>query len=313
MIISASRRTDIPAFYSDWLMNRIEQGFLLTRNPFNYHQVSRVSLEPEDVDAIVFWTRNPTKITKVLDVLDGKGVHYYFQYTITGYPRSIERSVPKPMDAIKAFIELSKRLGIGRVVWRYDPILLSNLVDMEEHKRLFAKIASMLAGYTDSVVISVADFYKKTNTNLAKVPGLICSDLLARQEQLLELTEFMARVSSYHGMQIQSCAEEIDLSTVGVPHGKCIDDQRLRELFNLAPKSLKDSGQRPACGCVKSVDIGVYNTCMHGCSYCYATFNHEKTLMQRQLHDPLSPFLVGGTEGVPEALLRKSTSQQSLF
>lgn len=313
MIISASRRTDIPAFYSDWFKNRIEEGFLLTRNPFNYHQISRVSLSPEDVEAIVFWTRNPRKLMKTLDVLDEKGMRYYFQYTITGYPRSIEQSVPKPMDAIKTFIELSERLGLGRVIWRYDPILLSNLVNLDEHKRLFSKIAGMLVGRTDCVVISIADFYKKTSNNLAKVPGLICSDLLAQHEQLLALVEFMAKIASDHGMQIQSCAEEVDLSAVGVPHGKCIDDQRLKTLFNLTPKPAKDPGQRPACGCVRSVDIGMYNTCMHGCSYCYATFNHEKTLMQRQRHDPLSPFLVGGTEGIPEALLRKDTSQQSLF
>jgi len=313
MIISASRRTDIPAFYSDWFMNRIEHGFLLTRNPFNYNQISRVSLNPEDVEAIVFWTRNPRKIMKSLGVLDGKGIRYYFQYTITGYPRLIERSVPRPMDAIKTFIELSERLGPGRVIWRYDPILLSNLVDLDEHKRLFSKIAGMLAGHTDCVVISLADFYKKTSRNLDKVSDLIYSDLLAQQDQLLELADFMARIACEHGMQIQSCAEEVDLSAVGVPHGKCIDDQRLKELFNITPKPMKDHGQRPACGCVKSVDIGMYNTCMHGCSYCYATFDHEKTLAQRQRHDPLSPFLVGGAEGVPEALLRSNASQRSLF
>lgn len=313
MIISASRRTDIPAFYSEWFANRIEQEFLLSRNPFNYHQISRVSLRPGDVEAIVFWTRNPRKILKTLDVLDCKRIPYYFQYTITGYPRTIERSVPRPMDAIKTFIELSERLGLGRVIWRYDPILLSNFVDLNEHKRLFAKIAGMLSGSTNCVVISFADFYKKTSRNLSKVPELICSDLLAQQDQLLELAEFMARIAGEHGMQIQSCAEDVDLSEIGVPHGKCIDDQRLKELFNLTIKPTKDLGQRPACGCVKSIDIGMYNTCMHGCSYCYATFDHEKTLAQRQRHDPLSPFLVGGTEGVSEALLRGDTSQRSFF
>jgi len=313
MIISASRRTDIPAFYSDWFMNRVEQGFLLTRNPFNYHQISRVSLKPEDVEAIVFWTRNPSMLMKSLDVLDRQGMRYYFQYTITGYPRSIERSVPRPIDAIKTFIELSKRLGRGRVIWRYDPILLCNLVDLDEHKRLFAKIAGLLAGHTDCVVISFADFYKKTSRNLAKVSDLVYSDLLAQNDQLLALVDFMARVASEHGMLIQSCAEDIDLSAVGVPHGKCVDDERLKALFNVTPRPSKDPGQRAACGCVKSVDIGMYNTCLHGCSYCYATFDHEKTLAQRQRHDPRSPFLVGGAEDVPEALLRGDVSQRSLF
>lgn len=313
MIISASRRTDIPAFYSDWFRNRIEQGFLLTRNPFNYHQISQISLEPQDVEAIVFWTRNPKNFTETLDALDKKGVRYYFQYTITGYPRSIERSVPRPIDAIKTFIDLSERIGFGRVIWRYDPILLSNLVDIDEHMRLFSKIAGMLAGRTDCVVISFADFYKKTSINLAKVPNLICSDLLEQQNQLFTLADFMCKTAQNYGMQIQSCAEDIDLTTIGIPHGKCIDDQRLKTLFNINAKAAKDSGQRPACGCIKSVDIGIYNTCLHGCSYCYATFDHEKTITQRQRHDPQSPFLIGGTEGVPEELLSKKPSQTSLF
>ncbi|OLU35347.1 DUF1848 domain-containing protein [Pseudomonas sp. PA27(2017)] len=313
MIISASRRTDIPAFYSDWFMNRVEQGFLLTRNPFNYNQISRVSLKPSDVDAIVFWTRNARRIMPSLNVLDSKGMQYYFQYTVTGYPRLIERSVPQPREAIRTFIELSVRLGAGRVIWRYDPILLSNLVSIHEHKRLFSKIAGMLAGYTDLVVVSFADFYEKTNKNLAKVPGLIFSDVLAQQNELLDLVDFMVRTASDNGMKIESCAEEIDMSALGIPHGKCIDDQRLRKLFNIASRQIKDPGQRLACGCVKSIDIGMYNTCLHGCSYCYATFDHDKTLAQRKQHDPMSPFLIGGVEGVPEHLLYVDPPQGSLF
>ncbi|POA23613.1 MULTISPECIES: DUF1848 domain-containing protein [unclassified Pseudomonas] len=313
MIISASRRTDIPAFYHDWFMNRVRQGFLLSRNPFNYNQISRVSLLPADVDAIVFWTRNPKALIQSLDVLDKLGLKYYFQYTITGYPRSLERSVPKPLDAIRMFIQLSELIGKEKVIWRYDPILLSNFVDLNEHKRLFGKIAGLLAGRTDRVVISFSDFYKKTERNLNAVDGLIYSDIVDESSKLLDLSRYMATVANSYGMQIQSCAEVVDTTEADVPHGRCIDNELLRDVFGLTLSDKKDQGQRDACGCVKSVDIGAYNTCLHECSYCYATFNKEMVLKNRRSHDPQSPFLIGGAEGVDPTLLTPGSIQSTLF
>ncbi|EGQ9189875.1 DUF1848 domain-containing protein, partial [Vibrio cholerae] len=157
MIISASRRTDIPAFYTPWFMNRIRDQFLLTRNPFNANQIRRVSLAPEDVDLFVFWTRNPTMLMTHLDDLDYIGYKYYFQYTITGYPKQLEVNVPRPHRAIDTFCKLSDRIGAEKVIWRYDPILLSNVVDIHEHQRLFEKIARMLEGRTKKVIISFSD------------------------------------------------------------------------------------------------------------------------------------------------------------
>lgn len=313
MIISASRRTDIPAFYHEWFMNRIEKGFLLSRNPFNHNQISRVSLLPIDVDAIVFWTRNPKFLMPSLETLNRLGFKYYFQYTVTGYPRSLERSVPKPLDAIRTFVQLSELIGKEKVVWRYDPILLSNIVDIDEHKRLFGKIAQLLAGRTERVVISFSDFYKKTERNLKAVDGLIYSDIVDEYSKLMDLSQYMAKVANSHGMQIQSCAETVDTSEAGVSHGKCIDNELLFDVFGLALNSKKDQGQRDACGCVKSIDIGAYNTCLHECSYCYATFNKEVVLKNRKSHDPNSPFLIGGVENVDPKFLSIGSIQSTLF
>ncbi|MDO6543686.1 DUF1848 domain-containing protein [Photobacterium sanguinicancri] len=313
MIISASRRTDIPAFYTPWFMNRIREGFLLTRNPFNAHQIRRVSLLPEDVDVIVFWTRNPRMLMGHLDELDSLGFNYYFQYTITGYPKKIENSVPRPHRAIQTFINLSDRIGANRVIWRYDPILVSNVIDTDEHKRLFYKIASMLHGKTKRVVISFSDFYKKTERNLASIKDLHYTDITKNPNMLNELVSYMSSVANQFGMSIETCAEEIDTSTSGVAHGKCIDDTLINDLFGLSVGDIKDSGQREACGCIKSIDIGSYNTCLHECSYCYATFNKQTVLKNKSKHDPKSPFLIGGIEGVDPKLLLPPIIQGSLF
>lgn len=296
MIISASRRTDIPAFYNRWFINRILEGYLLTRNPYNPKQVKRVSLAPEDVDVIVFWTRNPARLIPELNIIDGLGYKYYFQYTITGYPRTIETSVPNTYRAIDTFINLSNKIGKDRVIWRYDPIIASNLVDTNEHKRLFSKIAHMLHDHTNTVVISFVDFYKKTESNLKKISNLKYFDITKNNELLLDLAEYMARTANSLGLKIQTCSEFIDLESIGIPHGKCIDDELIKDVFNINLNYGKDKGQRDECGCIKSIDIGSYNTCLHGCSYCYATFNKNAVINNHSKHNENSPFLIGEDE-----------------
>lgn len=313
MIISASRRTDIPAFYSAWFMNRIRDGYALIRNPFNAHQIRKVSLLKEDVDVIVFWTRNADHLIEYLPILDRCGYRYYFQYTITGYPRVLEKSVPNTRRAIESFIKLSNRVGKEKVIWRYDPILLSNKVDMQEHKRLFEKIASLLYGRTETVVISFADFYQKTVRNLNKVDELIFSDIVNEQEALLELCRYCSEIAFQYGMSIESCAENIDTSSIGIPHGKCIDDVLIKRLFDLDVCHDKDKGKRDECGCVKSVDIGSYNTCLHECAYCYATFNKHLVINNKKKHNPNSPFLVGELLEEDKKRLFPEHIQTSLF
>ena len=313
MIISASRRTDIPAFYSQWFMNRVRDGFLLNRNPFNTNQITRVSLKPCDVDVIVFWTRNPSKLMQYLPRLDELEYKYYFQYTITGYPRTIEAAVPKPYAAIETFIKLSEMIGRDKVVWRYDPILLSNQIDINEHKRLFSKIATLLAGKTNRVVISFADFYKKTQRNLDRVNNLLYTDITQNKNELFELSMYMADVARKNGMIIKSCAEHVDTKNIGIEHGKCIDDELIKDVFDLSLSGKKDKGQRDDCGCIKSVDIGMYNTCLHECAYCYATFNQKTVINNKKKHDVDSSFLIGDVEGVDQRLLVPSNVQGRFF
>ncbi|WP_019614438.1 DUF1848 domain-containing protein [Psychromonas ossibalaenae] len=313
MIISASRRTDIPALYHRWFMNRIHAGFLLSRNPYNARQIKRVSLLAEDIDAVIFWTRNAGPIIKHLPELDALNYNYYFQYTLTAYPKILERHLPNPYTAVKTFIKLSDLIGKERVIWRYDPILLSTVTPVNEHKRLFSKIAQMLAGKTKKVVISFADIYQKTERNLNALNGLEYFDILAEKEALQELCLFMANTAAHYGMQISTCAEEISLEKYGVYKGKCIDEQVLNKLFDLQLSAAKDTNQRLQCGCIKSIDIGQYNTCSHGCVYCYAVDSAERVKSNQLKHDPDSPFLLGGIDDVDQKLLLKPIIQQSLF
>lgn len=312
MIISASRRTDIPAFYSEWLINRIMAGYLLIRNPYNMNQVKRISMHVSDVDAIVFWTRNPTKLIPHLDLLDDLGYRYYFQFTITGYSKQLETNTLHPIKAVEVFKRLSTKIGKDKVIWRYDPIILSNITPISEHIRLFEKLANLLSGYTTQVVISFADLYKKTETNLNKVEGLSYIDILQEKSQLQILCSELKNISIKYGISITTCAEDVDLTNTGITHGKCIDDKLIESLFNIKVTNMKDQGQRLECGCVKSIDIGSYNTCLHGCAYCYATYQKNAALANYKKHDPHSPFLIGSGEGF-EHLAEHIPIQHSLL
>ena len=286
MILSVSRRTDIPAFYSEWFFNRIKDGFVFVRNPMNIHQVSRIALSPEMIDCIVFWSKNPRPMLARLDEL--KGYMYYFQFTINPYDRGLELGVPRKDGIITTFKELSEKIGLKRVIWRYDPILLTESMGVDYHVRYFEEIAKRLAGYTETCVISFVDLYKKTQRNL--------KDTTARepsQNEMVEIAGKLCSIAKTYGMTIQTCAEEIALESVGIKHGKCIDSALIEDLLNVKLVVGKDPNQRKECGCVQSIDIGEYNTCAHGCKYCYANFKDVVVATNRAAHDPYSPLLIG--------------------
>jgi hypothetical protein len=304
MIVSASRRTDIPAFYADWLMGRIEAGYCLVRNPFDARSLRRVSLEPDDIDFLVLWTRDPRPLAPHLRELEGRGLRFYFQMTITGYPSAIEPGSPPLDEAIGALRDISDRIGPDRALWRYDPIVLARGLDADFHKRNFERIAAALEGNTRRVTLSVVDEYSGTRSRLAAAGFPGASFELPDYESLLADIASTARA---RGMRPVSCAERSELASLGLEAGSCVDrglaaalwpapdrgqvsfdfegefEETAREgsvgaaLHRAASRvGGKDPCQRAACLCAKSVDIGAYGTCPRGCAYCYANRSRGK-------------------------------------
>ena len=295
MIISASRRTDIPAFYAGWLINRIRAGYCTAPNPFNPQQVQRISLLPEEVEVMVFWTRNPRPLFPYLPELDERGYGYYFQYTLMNNPRALEANTPAVEAAIKTFRELAERIGPQKVIWRYDPIAFTQLTPPDFHRRTYERIARALRGSTCRSVISVLDIYAKLGKRLKEMAqkGGKLLPFDGTQPWFGELIRDLAAIAGENEMEIVSCAEELDLQHYGVRPGKCVDDDTILRVFGLEAPRLKDPGQRKACGCVASKDIGMYDSCLFGCQYCYATGSFERARANYQRHDPDSPSLLG--------------------
>lgn len=282
MIISASRRTDIPACFSQWFFRRLEEGFVCVRNPVNFHQVSRVSLSPEVVDGIVFWTKNPLPMLDSLQLL--KDYPFYFQFTLTAYGQDLEPGVPsKNSTIVPAFQELSRRIGPERVIWRYDPILLTPKYTTDYHVRYFEELARRLSGYTTKCVISFVDLYRHLGQQFQSLGTA----------EIIELAGRLSEIAQKYGLILETCAEKLDLSQFDIRHGHCVDAGLLEQLIGQPLSLSKDKNQRAACGCMASIDIGMYNSCANGCKYCYA--NHAPATVSRNLksHDPSSPLLCG--------------------
>ena len=294
MIISASRRTDIPGLYAEWFMNRIRAGVCSVPNPFNPRQVAQVSLRPEDVDVIVFWTRYPRPLLPHLDELDARGYRYYVQVTVLDYPRLLDARVPSFEAVVRACGELAARIGPERLIWRYDPIVLSSLTDAAYHRRAFERIAAALGAATRRCVVSLVDAYRKTarRWQILAAQGVTLYDAAATEEALQALMPDLVGIATGHGIEMVSCAETLDLQRFGVRPGKCVDDDLIRRLFGIAVDGRKDPVQRAACGCVVSKDIGMYDSCTFGCAYCYAVSDFERARRNRSRHDPAGPSLV---------------------
>ena len=280
MIVSISRRTDIPAFYSDWFFNRLEAGYALVRNPMRPHQVSRVALDPSSADAFVFWSKNPAPMLDRLSRLADRPSVFHF--TLTPYGSDVESGLPDKRTLLATFMRLSDRMGVDRVIWRYDPILLTPRYDEAFHIRAFEAMARQLAPYTRRVTVSFVDAY----SHIVRAMRALDAKTVSADAQLALLSR-LAPCAQALGLDMDTCCEAGDFSALGVAQAHCIDAQLLSRIAKLPAAAPRDPYQRAHCGCAASVDIGAYDTCAHGCAYCYAT--HARRAVQR--YDPQSPLL----------------------
>ena len=306
MIISASRRTDIPACYSDWFLNRMEAGFVCTRNPMNPRQVSRISLSADVVDGIVFWTKNPTPMLDRLHLLTD--YPFYFQFTLNAYGTDLEPGIPSKNDVvIPAFQKLSRMIGPERIIWRYDPIILTDKYTAQYHVHYFGELARRLSGSTCKCVISFVDLYRHLGRQFLPLGN----------GEIYELAGRFSNIANRYGLKLETCAEAIDLSRFGISRGHCIDGALLEKIIGQPLSLVKDTNQREECGCMTSIDIGMYDSCTNGCKYCYA--NHSPANLRRnvRLHDPTAPLLYGtiGPEDIvrDRAMASSKVQQLKLF
>ncbi len=295
MIISASRRTDIPCAYAEWFMNRVREGRALVRNPMNAAQVSEVSLSPDVVDGIVFWTKDARNMLPHLEELDAWGYRYYFQFTLTPYGGALEPGLRPKEDIMASFRALSERVGRDGVVWRYDPIVLNGEIDVSWHKARFAALCEILAPLTDQVTISFVDAYAKLRTPLIRV---------IEPHEMEELAGFIGETAREYGLTAAACCEAGDFSALGIIRAACIDRSRLEKRCGCLLKLKPDRSQRAGCGCFESVDIGAYNTCPNGCVYCYANASAASARQYARGHDARAPILGAPLSGREKVLRR---------
>lgn len=284
MILNTGSRTDIPAFYSDWFYNRIQEGYCLVRNPYYPEQVTKYVLRPQVIDAIVFCTKNPQPMLDRLSMLSQYCTFWFV--TITPYEQDIEPYVPHWSKVIDSFRYLSRQVGVDRMSWRYDPIFISQKYSVSYHIERFEQMAEDLQGYTRQCVVSFIDLYEKTKRNFPQARSVTA----AQQEQLIEA---FSKIAAAKGMQIHLCCEDRALTRANVDADGCLSQTVLERAIGSALHVPKKKMARDACSCLLGADIGMYNTCGHGCLYCYANYDNESVRVNRKLHDPASPLLIG--------------------
>ena len=329
VIISASRSTDIPAFYAKWFFNRLGKGYCAWYNPFNQQ---KMYISFERCRVIVFWTKNPTPIIPYLPELDKRGIHYYFQVTLNDYVKEgFEPNVPSVEERVETFKKLSSIIGKEKVIWRFDPLIITPNIGPRELLTRIWYIGNQLKGYTDKLVFSFVDVkaYRKVQNNLVKETMFFTKEDVENAEanhaQRIEIVEGLKKIrEAWHkenwDVKMATCAEDIDLEAYGIEHNRCIDGELMKRIFaddkelvyylhtlkwpekdmfgEIPPipnktKNVKDAGQRKICGCMVSKDIGMYNTCRHFCVYCYANTSKEAVLRNKDKHNDESESIIG--------------------
>lgn len=300
MILNTGSRTDIPAFYAEWFYNRIQAGEVLVRNPYDLNAVTRYRLTPDVVDGICFCTKDPAPMLPRLS--DLSAFRQLWHVSVTPYGRDVEPGVPDKRAVLKSVQELSDLIGPQRVVWRYDPIFLSERYPTDYHFRAFEQMASTLEGYTGQVIISFIDLYQKTKKNFPEVREVSFPE----QEQI---ARELVSLAGEHGMKVIACLEDARLAAFGVDVSGCMTQEKVEEALGIRLKvPAGKTNARKGCACLLGGDIGMYNTCSHFCRYCYANYDRKTVEQNRALHDPESPFLIGGPH---PADVVKDADQQS--
>lgn len=301
MIVSASRRTDIPRFHLDWFLNRLKEGYALVRNPVNRTSVSRVLLDREAVDCIAFWTKDPTPLIDRVDELSS--YPFYIQFTLNAYGNDVESALPRKAELIRTFQKLSSMIGPHRIVWRYSPILLSGRYTLSHHLHYFEVFSKELEGYTDCCRISFLDMYPKierimSENGLCTVPGTIETDL----------AKSLCAIGAAHGIEVGGCGS-MDLGAAGMSRMGCVDARFVERACGLPVSTHRSAGSRSGCYCMPSVDIGAYDTCANGCIYCYANAAGCASAPKKLLHaNPSSAMLCDSLQPDDTVTERKVTS-----
>lgn len=284
MILQTGMRTDIPAFYSQWFINRIKAGYVLVRNPYNPSSVTRCEINPDVVDLIAFCTKNPAPMLKYMDVLKPYGQYWFV--TITPYGKEIEPNVPDKRQVLEDFKTLSKFVGVDSIGWRYDPIFINDKYSIDFHIETFEQMARELSGYTKTCIISFIDLYKKVIKNFPQA-------CMVEKEKRLKIGKAFAEIGRQYDIIIKACAEGDELAPYGVDCSGCLTQEVYETVLHTKLDMPKIKGQRNECACFFGNDIGAYDTCRHFCKYCYANTDYRAVLSNSKLHNPDSPFLIG--------------------
>ena len=299
MIINTGGRTDIVQYYTPWLLRRLEEGYVLARNPLFRHMVTRYELTPEAVDCIVFCSKNYAPILPHLDKIT-KRFPTYFHYTITAYGKDIEPGVPGIDRSIDTLIQLSELVGSERVAWRYDPVLLTREYTIGRHLETFERMAGPLSGHIDRCIFSFVEMYKKLQTNMPELIPLTEGD----KEQL---AAGLGDIAARHAIPIQTCGTNGDYTRYGIAPSGCMTLSMIGRANGIEFRNLKHKGMRQGCHCIESRDIGAYDTCLNGCKYCYANSNPRKARDNHRLHESDSPLLLGRLN--PEDTVRQGVQK----
>ena len=298
MIINVGGRTDIVNYYSEWLINRLKEGYAYSRNPLFTNNVSKISLKPEDVDCLMFCSKNYEPILKYMAEINKK-YRIICHYTITAYGKDVEPNVPSIDKSIETLIKLSEMIGKEKVLWRYDPILLTNTYTIEKHIEMFNYMAKQIAPYVQRCIFSFVEMYKKLDYNMPEI-------IPFTREDKLNIAEAIGKIAKENNLYIQTCGTDENYEKYGIHLSGCTTTEILEKANGVNYKHVKPKGMRKGCHCIPSRDIGAYDTCLNGCKYCYANKRPELAKENFKLHDKNSPIIIGSIKETDRITIAKN-------